>query len=162
MAYKGSQLLGQSSILGKLGKNMTKIWTFFIMRTHTALFLMFIPHPCYKVFFTKKILRRSKLSATDQLCPFLYGRPHPSCKEGNICWVQVRETCMANVIVIAILVIVKLNHCFSSHETLASLFRTGLINLCPVGRSCSYEERQEFARFTVQDYYCPHILPNVL
>merc|ERR1719244_310368 len=26
-------------------------------------------------------------------------------------------------------------------------FRTGLINLCPVGRSCSYEERQEFARY---------------
>jgi len=26
-------------------------------------------------------------------------------------------------------------------------FRTGLINLCPVGRSCSYEERLEFAKF---------------
>jgi len=26
-------------------------------------------------------------------------------------------------------------------------FRTGLINLCPVGRSCSYEERTEFARY---------------
>merc|ERR1712029_10862 len=26
-------------------------------------------------------------------------------------------------------------------------FRTGLINLCPVGRSCSFEERQEFARY---------------
>ena len=26
-------------------------------------------------------------------------------------------------------------------------FRTGLINLCPVGRSCSYEERLEFAAF---------------
>merc|ERR1712013_123251 len=26
-------------------------------------------------------------------------------------------------------------------------FRTGLINLCPVGRSCSYEERLEFARY---------------
>lgn len=25
-------------------------------------------------------------------------------------------------------------------------FRTGLINLCPVGRSCSYEERQQFAK----------------
>ena len=24
--------------------------------------------------------------------------------------------------------------------------RTGLINLCPVGRSCSLEERQEFAK----------------
>ena len=24
-------------------------------------------------------------------------------------------------------------------------FRTGLINLCPVGRSCSYEERLQFA-----------------
>jgi len=26
-------------------------------------------------------------------------------------------------------------------------FRTGLINLCPVGRSCSFEERQDFARY---------------
>ena len=26
-------------------------------------------------------------------------------------------------------------------------FRTGLINLCPVGRSCSYEERLQFAEF---------------
>lgn len=26
-------------------------------------------------------------------------------------------------------------------------FRTGLINLCPVGRSCSYEERLQFAAF---------------
>merc|ERR1712080_10822 len=26
-------------------------------------------------------------------------------------------------------------------------FRTGLINLCPVGRSCSYEERLQFAKF---------------
>ena len=26
-------------------------------------------------------------------------------------------------------------------------FRTGLINLCPVGRSCSYEERLAFAAF---------------
>ena len=26
-------------------------------------------------------------------------------------------------------------------------FRTGLINLCPVGRSCSYEERLEFVKF---------------
>merc|ERR1719356_1200093 len=26
-------------------------------------------------------------------------------------------------------------------------FRTGLINLCPVGRSCTYEERLEFAKF---------------
>ena len=30
--------------------------------------------------------------------------------------------------------------------TLSLFFRTGLINLCPVGRSCSFEERQEFAR----------------
>ena len=26
-------------------------------------------------------------------------------------------------------------------------FRTGLINVCPVGRSCSYDERLEFAKF---------------
>ena len=26
-------------------------------------------------------------------------------------------------------------------------FRTGLINVCPVGRSCSYNERLEFAKF---------------
>ena len=26
-------------------------------------------------------------------------------------------------------------------------FRTGLINLCPVGRSCSYQERLDFAAF---------------
>jgi len=26
-------------------------------------------------------------------------------------------------------------------------FRTGLINLCPVGRSCSYEERLQFAKY---------------
>ena len=30
-------------------------------------------------------------------------------------------------------------------------FRTGLINLCPVGRSCSYEERLEFAKFDVEN-----------
>ena len=26
-------------------------------------------------------------------------------------------------------------------------FRTGLINVCPVGRSCSYDERLEFVKF---------------
>jgi len=30
-------------------------------------------------------------------------------------------------------------------------FRTGLINLCPVGRSCSYEERLEFAKFDTEN-----------
>jgi len=29
-------------------------------------------------------------------------------------------------------------------------FRTGLINICPVGRSCSYEEREQFAAFDKQ------------
>lgn len=29
-------------------------------------------------------------------------------------------------------------------------FRTGLINICPVGRSCSNEERQQFAEFDAQ------------
>jgi len=33
-------------------------------------------------------------------------------------------------------------------------FRSGLINICPVGRSCSQEEREEFSRYDeVRDYF---------
>jgi len=33
-------------------------------------------------------------------------------------------------------------------------FRSGLINICPVGRSCCQEEREEFSRYDeVRDYF---------
>ena len=51
----------------------------------------------------------------------------------------------------------RLNWTVFSPETWSLPIRTGLINLCPVGRSCSYEERQEFARFSMPDSCQRHL-----
>ena len=92
VAYKGSQLLGQSSILGKLGKKIMELlhtydWYWACTLHCYPPWLQFYPRLCPN--FLMKILRRGKLPATDQLCPFLYGWSHPSCKEGDICGIQV-------------------------------------------------------------------------